>query len=106
MTNKEIELQGTEKQIKWADEIRKQLTSAIDGAIEEFEKMQEHLLIKRGKRNKRIDRRIIALNNYKKEIKIEKSAKLLIENWGSITNSDYNENINRLMDYSLELIKE
>ena len=86
--NKMIELKGTEKQVKWANDIRKNIIEACDLAVIEFNKVDT-------KRNKRM----VCNTEKAKEIflSIEKAV-FFIDNFkGFAGNMDQDSRVNSIM---------
>ena len=93
--NKMVELRGSEKQVKWASDIRERLVSTMSEAINILEKYQAETFEKRGKRVPRRDRFISEMKNEIEIINSIESAKQMIECYKNIFNSDVNEFLNQ-----------
>ena len=97
-----VELKGSEKQVKWAEEIRENLLVAINDATEFLENVQKKRIEKQGHKAKRIDRRIKAINELKNEIENIEKASYLIDNYMSMTNKKLTreDRQNEIIEYS------
>ena len=100
--NKMVELKGTEKQVKWAEDIRKNLLVAIADTTEYFENMQKDFIAKEGHKSKSINRRIKAINELKNEVENIEKASYLISNYMSMTNKNCTreDKKNEIIEYS------
>ncbi len=94
---KMVELKGSEKQIKWAEDIRKVVIEATKGAVEALEKFQTQTLKIRGKRFRGRDRKIARLNEMVNEFENNDSAKFFIEEYRHFLKIDFNSAINEMM---------
>ena len=79
--NKMVELQGSEKQVKWALSIREKTISTINEAINFLEEGQQVRIKRTGKRAQDIDERIRRIKLMLEEVKNEQSSKVFIEKW-------------------------
>ena len=77
--NEMVELQGSEKQVKWATDIRENTIKSIDRALEKLEEIQSERVSKGRKRVRIFDKRINKLKVLLEEVKNESSAKIFIE---------------------------
>lgn len=96
-SEKMVELKGSEKQIKWAEDIRKVVIEATKGAVEALEKFQIQTLKIRGKRFRGRDRKIARLNEMINEFENNDSAKFFIEEYRHFLKIDFNSAINEMM---------
>ena len=73
-----VELEGTEKQVKWAEEIRKEMldTKNIEMALDKF---GSH-------KSEKVQTVLNLLKNFKERVNTESSAKWFIENRGLVHN--------------------
>lgn len=95
--NDMVELKGSEKQIAWAEDIRKVVIEATKGAVEALEKFQTQTLKIRGKRFRGRDRKIARLNEMVNEFENNDSAKFFIEEYRHFLKIDFNSAINEMM---------
>ncbi|MGU8438842.1 hypothetical protein ACV3OB_16020 [Clostridium perfringens] len=79
--NEMVELQGSEKQVKWALSIREKTISTINEAINFLEEGQQVRIKRTGKRAQDIDERIRRIKLMLEEVKNEQSSKVFIEKW-------------------------
>lgn len=79
--NEMVELQGSEKQVKWATDIRENTIKSIDRALERLEEIQSERVAKGRKRVRIFDKRIDKLKVLLEEVKNESSAKIFIEEY-------------------------
>ncbi len=79
--NEMVELQGSEKQVKWALSIREKTISTINEAINFLEEGQQVRIKRTGKRAQDIDERIRRIKLILEEVKNEQSSKVFIEKW-------------------------
>ncbi|EPZ9216492.1 hypothetical protein JVI29_002886 [Clostridium perfringens] len=79
--NEMVELQGSEKQVKWAIDIRENTIKNIERALERLEEIQRGRVAKGRKRGKLYDKRISKLKEVIEEVKNESSAKIFIEEY-------------------------
>ena len=93
--NKMIELKGTEKQIKWANDIREKLIEKMNIAINELEAFQADTVKGGGKRVKRRDRFINEMKNEISLISEIKEAEEIIETYKYVYKVDVNELLNK-----------
>lgn len=79
--NEMVELQGSEKQVKWALSIREKTILTINEAINFLEEGQQVRIKRTGKRAQDIDERIRRIKLMLEEVKNEQSSKVFIEKW-------------------------
>lgn len=79
--NEMVELKGSEKQVKWATDIRENTIKSIERALERLEEIQIGRVAKGRKRGKLYDKRISKLKEVIEEVKNESSAKIFIEEY-------------------------
>ncbi|MBO3417929.1 hypothetical protein [Clostridium perfringens] len=79
--NEMVELQGSEKQVKWATDIRENTIKNIERALERLEEIQSERVVKGRKRVRIFDKRINKLKVLLEEVKNESSAKIFIEEY-------------------------
>lgn len=79
--NEMVELQGSEKQVKWALSIREKTILTINEAINFLEEGQQVRIKRTGKRAQDIDERIRRIKLMLEDVKNEQSSKVLIEKW-------------------------
>ena len=79
--NEMVELQGSEKQVKWALSIREKTILTINEAINFLEEGQQVRIKRTGKRAQDIDERIRRIKLMLEEVKNEQSSKFFIEKW-------------------------
>ncbi|MDU4144234.1 hypothetical protein [Clostridium sp.] len=79
--NEMVELQGSEKQVKWATDIRENTIKSIDRALERLEEIQSERVAKGRKRVRIFDKRIDKLKVLLEKVKNESSAKIFIEEY-------------------------
>ncbi|EOU1917692.1 hypothetical protein E6V23_07850 [Clostridium perfringens] len=87
--NEMVELQGSEKQVKWAIDIRENTIKNIERALERLEEIQRGRVAKGRKRGKLYDKRISKLKEVIEEVKNESSAKIFIEEYRSKKVDDF-----------------
>lgn len=87
--NEMVELQGSEKQVKWATDIRENIIKSIDRALEKLEEIQSERVSKGRKRVRIFDKRINKLKVLLEEVKNESSAKIFIEEYRSKKVDDF-----------------
>ncbi|EGT0692715.1 TPA: hypothetical protein K8M96_002798 [Clostridium perfringens] len=87
--NEMVELQGSEKQIKWATDIRENTIKSIDRALEKLEEIQSERVSKGRKRVRTFDKRINKLKVLLEEVKNESSSKIFIEEYRSKKVDDF-----------------
>lgn len=75
------ELKGTEKQIKWAESIRKNVLDVLENAINDYKKIVADMEKKNGKTPKRFVKNIANINNLIEEVKKNNDAKKFIEDY-------------------------
>lgn len=92
-----VELKGSEKQVKWAMDLREVVLVACDDAIEAYEKMQQESIIKKGKRVKMRDRQITSIKELKTELENESKASFFINEYSMFLKVDKSERCNRIM---------
>lgn len=102
--NEMVELKGSEKQVKWAEDIRKNLIVAIKAATDYFENMQKDFIEGKGHRSKRIDRRLNPIRELMNEVENTEKASWFIDNYMCMTNKNYTaiQKENVIIEYSLE----
>lgn len=83
--NEMVELNGTEKQVKWANDIRKKALEGVEIAIEKLEEIQKGYVETRGKRLKRFDKYINKVNEIKEELLNSVEAKFFIEKYSYVS---------------------
>ncbi|MDU3020450.1 MAG: hypothetical protein E7B46_17005 [Clostridium perfringens] len=76
-----VELQGSEKQVKWATDIRENTIKNIERALERLEEIQSERVLKGRKRVRIFDKRINKLKDLFEEVKNESLAKVFIEEY-------------------------
>ncbi|MGU8365176.1 hypothetical protein ACV3NC_14425 [Clostridium perfringens] len=79
--NEMVELKGSEKQVKWATDIRENTIKSIERALERLEEIQSERVAKGRKRVRLFDKRIDKLKALLEEVKNESSAKIFIEEY-------------------------
>lgn len=79
--NEMVELKGSEKQVKWATDIRENTIKNIERALERLEEIQSERVVKGRKRVRLFDKRIDKLKTSLEEVKNESSAKIFIEEY-------------------------
>ncbi|WP_415287233.1 hypothetical protein [Clostridium perfringens] len=79
--NEMVELQGSEKQVKWATDIRENTIKNIERALERLEEIQSERVVKGRKRVRIFDKRINKLKELLEEVKNESLAKVFIEEY-------------------------
>lgn len=79
--NEMVELQGSEKQVKWATDIRENTIKNIERALERLEEIQSERVLKGRKRVRIFDKRINKLKDLFEEVKNESLAKVFIEEY-------------------------
>ena len=79
--NEMVELKGSEKQVKWATDIRENTIKNIERALERLEEIQSERVVKGRKRVRLFDKRIDKLKTLLEEVKNESSAKIFIEEY-------------------------
>lgn len=99
-----VELKGSEKQIKWANDIRKCLLSACVGAIDCLEQNNKEIFEKKGKRLKRLDKRIEVLKVVKTEFEENSDSSFFISNYSKLLNLDDEKCVNYMLEESLNRI--
>ena len=92
-----VDLKGSEKQVKWAQDIRKVVIEATKGAVEEYEKMQSETFERKGKRSKARDRKIARLNEMVNEFENNDSSKFFIEKYSHFLKIDLISAVNEMM---------
>lgn len=92
-----VELKGSEKQVAWAENIRKVVIEATKGAAEEYEKMQSETFKRNGKRSKVRDRKIARLNEMINEFENNDSSKFFIEEYSHFLRVDLISAVNEMM---------
>ena len=100
--NKMVELKGTEKQVKYANDIKLKLVKTINNAMQELEKFQTENLEINGKRSKKRDRLISEMKNELDMIINIENSKEIIESYINIFDLD----INILLNNPISKIKE
>ena len=100
--NKMVELKGTEKQVKYANDIKSKLVKTINNAMQELEKFQTENIEINGKRSKKRDRLISEMKNELDIIINIENSKEIIESYKNIFNLD----INIFLNNSISKIKE
>lgn len=93
-----VKLNGTEKQVAWAENIRKVVIEATNGAVEAYEKIQTESLETNGKRSKVRDRKIARLNEMVNEFENNDSAKFFIEEYSHFLRIDLISAVNEMMN--------
>ena len=93
--NKMIELKGTEKQVKYANDIKSKLVKTINNAMQELEKFQAENIEINGKRSKKRDRLISEMKNELDIIINIENSKEIIESYKNIFDLDINIFLNR-----------
>ena len=83
-----IELKGTEKQVKWANDIREIMMECLNKSLKFQEEEAQRLEIKKGKPSKRMTRIVEAFKNYIEMVENQESAAWFIENFKCATNVD------------------
>ena len=78
---KMVELQGSEKQIKWANDIRETIIKEASEMKDRIEERQQEKLLKIGKRLKVWDKQIKRIDELIKEVKNIEKASILIEEY-------------------------
>ena len=86
--NKMIELKGTEKQVKWANDIREIMMECLYKSLKFQEEEAQRLEIKKGKPSKRMTRIVEAFKNYIEMVENQESAAWFIENFKCLTSVD------------------
>lgn len=76
-----VELKGTEKQVKWAEDIRKEVVEKLQNAKNEYEKMILEAEEKGEKFPKRYTKNVAALEKLLNEVKENENAKAFIEEY-------------------------
>ncbi|MDM0998683.1 hypothetical protein QTI99_14585 [Clostridium perfringens] len=79
--NEMVELKGSEKQVKWATDIRENTIKNIERALERLEEIQSERVVKGRKRVRLFEKRIDKLKTLLEEVKNESSAKIFIEEY-------------------------
>ena len=92
-----VDLKGSEKQVKWAQDIRKVVIEATKGAVEEYEKMQSETFERKGKRSKARDIKIARLNEMVNEFENNDSSKFFIEKYSHFLKIDLISAVNEMM---------
>ncbi len=83
--NKMIELKGTEKQVKWANDIREIMMECLNKSLKFQEEEAQRLEIQTGKPSKRMTRIVEAFKNYIEMVENQESAAWFIENFKCAT---------------------
>lgn len=99
-----VELKGSEKQIKWANDIRECLLSACVRAIDCLEQNNKEIFEKKGKRLKRLDKRIEVLKVVKTEFEENSDSSFFISNYSKLLNLDDEKCVNYMLEESLNRI--
>ena len=76
-----VELKGTEKQVKWAEDIRKEVVEKLQNVKNEYEKMILEAEEKGKRFPKRYTKNVTALEKLLNEVKENESAKAFIEEY-------------------------
>ena len=76
-----VELKGTEKQVKWAEDIRKKVVEKLQNVKNEYEKMILEAEEKGKRFPKRYTKNVTALEKLLNEVKENESAKAFIEEY-------------------------
>lgn len=92
-----VELKGSEKQVKWANDIREVVLVACDDAVEAYEEMQQESMAKKGKRVRRRDKQIEAIKEFKSKLENETNSSLFIEEYSMFLKVEKGERCNRIM---------
>lgn len=92
-----VELKGTEKQIKWANDIRDAVLVACDSAIDAYEEMQQETFARKGKRLRRRDSQIQSIRDMKVELEKAEIASYFIDEYSYFLKKDVTERSNEIM---------
>ena len=76
-----VGLKGTEKQVKWAEDIRKEVVEKLQNTKNEYEKMISEAEEKGERLPKRYTKNVTALEKLLNEVKENESAKAFIEEY-------------------------
>lgn len=83
-----VELVGTEKQVKWATDIREIMLECLNKSLKFQEEEAKSSEARRGKPSKILNRRVETLKNYIEMVKNQESSVWFIENFKYATHLD------------------